>query len=92
MGNMSIKHIGNLDDQDVEEALNDFLRNALPLDHDVSVEFGSGVATIRGSVASLTAAQAIEELVMAHDGVESVINHLALAGAGARAEESRRPA
>ena len=89
---MSIKHIGNLDDMDVEDAINDFIRNALPLDGDVRVEFAAGVATIWGRTQSLTAARAIEDLVMAHDGVQSVINNLVVAPEPARAEESRPPA
>ena len=87
---MSIKHIGNLDDMDIEAALNDFVRHAMPLDSDVSVQFGEGIASLHGTVPSLTVAQAIEDLVLAHDGVQSVINGLSLAPVSkARAEESR---
>ena len=86
---MSIKHIGNLDDVDIEAALNGFVHNAMPLESDVTVQFASGVASLRGTVHSLTVAQAIEDLVLAHEGVESVINDLTLAPVATRIEESR---
>jgi len=89
---MSIKHIGNLDDMDIEDAINAFLRSALPLDDDVQVEFSQGAATIRGRVRSLTAARAIEDLVVAHDGVQYVINHLVIAPAEIEVQETRPPA
>jgi osmotically-inducible protein OsmY len=88
---MSIKHIGNLDDHDIEEGLNDFLRGALGGEYTVSAEYAAGVATLRGIVPSETAARAAADLVLAFDGVDSVVN-LVVVGAGAAVEESHQPA
>jgi osmotically-inducible protein OsmY len=88
---MSIKHIGNLNDQDIEDGLNAFLLSAVPEDYAVAVEFASGAATLRGVVPSESAARAVADLVLAHDGVESVIN-LVVTAAIARSEESPQPA
>ena len=85
-----IEAVENREELDLEAALNDFVRHAMPLDSDVSVQFGQGIASLHGTVPSLTVAQAIEDLVLAHDGVQSVINGLSLAPVSkARAEESR---
>jgi osmotically-inducible protein OsmY len=73
-GAMSLKHIGNVDDYDVAEALTAFARNATG--EDVHVEFAAGAATISGRVASAQARRAIEDLIAAHEGVESVVNAL----------------
>ena len=88
---MSIKHIGNLDDQDIEDGLNDFLQGAVPAEYSVTVEFAAGAATLRGVVPSESAARAVADLVLAHEGVESVVN-LVVAAAVARVEESQQPA
>jgi osmotically-inducible protein OsmY len=62
------------DDRSVTEALETFLQNA-SCDH-VSVQCRDGVASLRGNVPSDTARTAIEDLVLAHDGVRSVENRL----------------
>ena len=80
MTSMALKHIGNVDDYDIADALNAFVRNITS--DDVTVEFTGGVASIRGRVASLTASRAIEDLIVAHDGVTSVLNHLVVAPLG----------
>jgi len=71
---MSLKHIGNLDDTDLAEALNAFVRNATG--EDVTTEFAAGVASLSGRVRSESARRAIEDLVMAHEGVLSVVNNI----------------
>ena len=71
---MNLKHIGNVDDLDVGEALSAFVRNAMP--DDVTVEFADGAASLSGSVSSLRSSRAIEDLIMAHEGVLSVVNNL----------------
>jgi hypothetical protein len=88
---MSIKHIGNLDDADIEEGLNEFLVNALADEYAVTAEFAAGVATLRGVVPSETAARAAADLVLSYDEVDSVVN-LLVVGAIAAVEESRQPA
>jgi osmotically-inducible protein OsmY len=73
---MNLKHIGNVNDYDVADALNAFVRHA---GHDdVTVEFAAGVASLHGRVASARARLALTELIGAHDGVESVVDHLAV--------------
>jgi osmotically-inducible protein OsmY len=74
---MSLKHIGNVDDYDILDALNAFVRSATP--NHVSVEFADGVASLYGSVPSAPARRALEDLVMAHEGVVSVVNNIVLA-------------
>ncbi len=73
---MNRKHIGNVDDFDVGEALSAFIRNATP--DDVTVEFADGVASLSGSVSSPRSSRAIEDLILAHEGVMSVVNNLAV--------------
>jgi osmotically-inducible protein OsmY len=73
---VSLKHIGNVDDYDVADALNAFVRNATG--EDVAVEFAAGAATLNGRVSSAQARLALEDLVAAHEGVESVVNNLAV--------------
>jgi osmotically-inducible protein OsmY len=74
---MSRKHIGNVDDYDIADALNAFVRNATG--EDITVEFAGGIASLIGRVSSAQARLAIVDLVAAHDGVESVVNNLTLA-------------
>jgi hypothetical protein len=62
------------DDSHVQDALNAFVRRALPEGCDVRVEYALGVATLRGEAPSPSAALAVADLMSAHDGVESVIN------------------
>jgi osmotically-inducible protein OsmY len=71
---VSLKHIGNVDDYDVAEALTAFVRNATS--DDISVEFAAGAATISGRVSSAQTRRAIEDLIAAHEGVEYVVNNL----------------
>jgi osmotically-inducible protein OsmY len=87
---MSLKHIGNLDDTDVAEALAAFLRSATG--EDVSVEFAAGVASLTGRVRSATARRAIEDLVMAHEGVQSIVNNITVAAPETAPRPSSRPA
>ena len=88
---MTRKHIGNLDDSDIGDALMAFARNVTG--DDVSVTFADGVAVLSGRVRSATARQAIEDLVAAHDGVSSVENNMVVtAPAPASPRESGRPA
>ena len=49
---------------------------------DVRVEYHAGVVTIAGQVASATQRQAIEDLLLAHDGVESVVSELRVVAPG----------
>jgi osmotically-inducible protein OsmY len=44
----------------------------------VHLELSGGVVTLRGEAPSSTAAQAIADLLLAHDGVESVVNLIAV--------------
>ena len=74
---VSLKHIGNVNDYDVAEALTAFARRVGG--EDVLVEFAAGAATISGHVASAQARRAIEDLIAAHEGVESIVNNLAVA-------------
>ena len=71
---MNITHIGNANDPDVTAALNAFVRNAMP--DGVAVEFAGGVASLSGCVSSPTSSSAIEDLILAHEGVLSVVNNL----------------
>ena len=90
MSAMSLKHIGNLDDTDIAEALSAFLRNATG--EDVSVEFVAGVASLSGRTRTANARRAIEDLVMAHEGVLSVVNNIAVAALETATRPSSRPA
>jgi osmotically-inducible protein OsmY len=67
------------DDLALTDAVTAFLRRIACAD--VSIEVASGVASLHGNVTSQTARTAIEDLVMAHDGVRVVINHLVVAPA-----------
>lgn len=71
---MKRKHISTISDTDVCDALNAFVRNAMP--EGVTVEFADGVASLSGSVSRRQSRRAIEDLIMAHDGVLSVVNNL----------------
>jgi len=71
---MNINHIGNVNDLDVTAALNAFVRNAMP--DGVAVEFAGGVASLSGCVSSPKSSRAIEDLILAHEGVLSVVNNL----------------
>ena len=79
MRRMSRRHIGNLDDYDVGEALSAFVRNVLG--EDVEVHFAEGVAALSGTVRTPAARRAIEDMAMAHDGVMSVVNNIVVAPA-----------
>jgi hypothetical protein len=74
---VSLKHIGGLNDYDVADALNAFARRVVG--DGVSVEFAAGVASLLGTVPSEQARLAIEDLIAAHEGVESVVNNLLVA-------------
>jgi osmotically-inducible protein OsmY len=66
-------------DTELERALNDYVQRAMNLPPGiVTVTFGSGIATLSGSVPSETQRQAIEELVQWHDHVHDVVNNLRL--------------
>ena len=80
---MSLKHIGNVNDYDVADALNAFAHRTAG--DGVVVEFGAGVAMLSGSVASAEARRALEDLIAAHEGVESVVNNIVVAPAAVRA-------
>ncbi len=71
---MNVNHIGNVNDLDVTVALNAFVRNAMP--DGVAVEFAGGVASLSGCVSSPKSSRAIEDLILAHEGVLSVVNNL----------------
>ena len=71
---VSLRHIGNVNDYDVADALTAFARRTAG--DDVTIEFAAGAATITGRVASPQARRAIEDLIAAHEGVESVVNNL----------------
>jgi osmotically-inducible protein OsmY len=73
---MSLRHIGNMDDYDVADALTAFARHATA--EDVAVDFASGVASLRGHVASAKASRALEDLILAHEGVDIVVNNLVI--------------
>ena len=79
---MSLKHIGNVDDGDVADALTLFARRVAG--DRVTVEFAAGTASLSGAVASADARRALEDLVAAHEGVDSVVNDLVVAPEAAR--------
>ena len=74
---VSLKHIGNVDDYDVAEALTAFVRNVTS--DAVTIEFEAGAATINGRVSSARTRRAIEDLIAAHEGVQYVVNNLQVA-------------
>lgn len=84
---MKITHIGNEHDLDVAAALSAFVRNAMP--DDVTIEFASGVASISGSVSSRRSSSAIEDLILAHEGVLSVVNNLVMQPQGVPQQAQR---
>jgi osmotically-inducible protein OsmY len=77
-----------LDDHLLTTAVEAFLRNVAC--GDVSVLCRGGVASLRGSVPSRIASMAVEDLVLAHDGVRSVQN-LLVVDAAARASRRHAP-
>ena len=79
---MSLKHIGNVNDYDVADALSAFARRVAG--DAVTVEFAAGAASLSGYVASEQARRALEDLIAAHEGVESVVNNLIVAPSRAR--------
>jgi hypothetical protein len=79
---VSLKHIGNVNDYDVADALNAFARRVAG--EAVTVDFTAGAATLSGRVASDQARRALEDLIAAHEGVESVVNDLVVAPEAAR--------
>lgn len=70
------------DDDDVAEALRTFVCALGPAAADVRVEYRAGVVTVAGHVASETQRQTIEDLLLAHDGVESVVSKLCVVAPG----------
>ena len=84
---MKITHICNEHDLAVADALNAFVRNAMP--DDVTIEFASGVASISGSVSSRRSSSAIEDLILAHEGVLSVVNNLVMQPQGVPQQAQR---
>jgi osmotically-inducible protein OsmY len=71
---MTLDHGRVPDDRSLTNAITAFLRGAAR--GSVLVECTAGNASLRGNVRSRTARTAIEDLVLAHDGVRSVDNHL----------------
>jgi osmotically-inducible protein OsmY len=61
-------------DDALSAALDRFARNVAGAS--VSVRFAAGVASITGSVASPSAARALEDLIRWHRGVERIESHL----------------
>lgn len=64
------------DDDAIAEALRVFVCALGPAAAEVRLEFHAGAATVAGVVASATQRQAIEDLLRAHDDVESVVSEL----------------
>jgi osmotically-inducible protein OsmY len=79
---VSLKHIGNVNDYDVADALSAFARRIAG--DGVAVEFAAGVASLSGGVASEQTRRALEDLIAAHEGVESVVNSLVVVTQGVR--------
>jgi osmotically-inducible protein OsmY len=79
---VSLKHIGNVNDYDVADALTAFARRVAG--DGVTVEFAAGAASLSGAVASAEARRALEDLIAAHEGIDSVVNNLAVTPEGAR--------
>ena len=64
-------------DPEIEAALNDFIKRSMHLPSDaICVEYSSGIATLSGSVGSVSRARAIEDLVRCHERVDSVVSRL----------------
>jgi osmotically-inducible protein OsmY len=70
------------DDDAIAEALRTFVCALGPGAVDVRVEYCAGVVTVAGQVASATQRQAIKDLLLAHDGVESVVSELSVVAPG----------
>lgn len=67
-------------DTEVARALSEYVQRAMNLPRGaITVEYSAGVASLSGSVATATQAQAIEELVRWHDQVSNVVNRLRVA-------------
>ena len=71
---VSLKHIGNVNDYDVADALSEFARRVAG--DGVAVEFAAGVASLSGHVVSAQTRLVLEDLIAAHEGVDSVVNNL----------------
>lgn len=69
-------------DDAIAEALRTFVCALGPAAVDVRVDYRAGVVTVTGQVASDTQRQAIEDLLLAHDGVESVVSELCVVASG----------
>ncbi len=69
-------------DDAIAEALRAFVYALGPAAVNVRVEYRAGVVTVAGQVASATQKQAIEDLLLAHDGVESVASELRVVADG----------
>lgn len=74
-----------VDDDAIAEALRAFVCALGPAAAEVRVEYAAGAVTLAGAVASATQRQAIEDLLLAHDGVESVVSELRVAARGVTA-------
>jgi osmotically-inducible protein OsmY len=70
------------DDDAIAEALRTFVCGLGPAAAEVRVEYRAGVVTVAGQVPSATQRQAIEDLLLTHDGVESVVSELCVAAPG----------
>jgi len=79
---VSLKHIGNVNDYDIADALGEFARRIAG--DGITVEFAAGVASLSGRVASAQARLALEDLIAAHEGVDSVVNNLVIVPERAR--------
>ena len=64
------------DDDAIAEALRVFVCALGPAAAEVRIEFHAGAVTVAGVVASAVQRQGIEDLLLAHDGVESVVSEL----------------
>ena len=84
--------LAGISDAEVERALNDFVGRALrPSSGSVAVAYTAGTARLSGSVASAVQANAIEDLVRHHDGVERVVSAIAVLAPAVGAEGASRP-
>ena len=70
------------DDDAIAEALRVFVCALGPAAAEVRVEYRAGVVTVAGQVASATRRQAIEDLLLAHDGVERIASELRVVADG----------
>ena len=64
------------DDDAIAEALRVFVCALGPAAAEVRIEFHAGAVTVAGVVASAVQRQGIEDLLLAHDGVASVVSEL----------------